>query len=424
MLSDLPDDPKPLLAGLHEKYAVALRFSPDGLPKPLRTLFVEQIKAARDAALAKGKPADKTDGYWAGQQFGFRWTVRTAEAIADELEHLTIGVAGDRRTGALRGEMSIESRAGTPMAGWFAQLAQCKSRLGGLVLPGAYGTVTWCVEFTPGDRTAARAWLKGPVADAMKSLDEKHLGADGMEMAKRTIEGLADLACEMVADGRIEGTFSARIAEAGFTSLGAIHLADAAKVEAAFQQLVAKAKEMDADARSAFLPAEQHRGVRLNPLEIPLSPSLANRERLVQFVGEKLEVVVGFGDRMMYVAAGRNAVRSLKETLDRAAEAPSQPVPTFQYAIALRSVLEFIAPIAPANEREDMDEVLKLLQTAAGKDRVSFTVQARDRGLDLRFDADEGVVKIFLLGVSKALRRQPPPGPFDTALPTEKAAGG
>lgn len=138
--------------------------------------------------------------------------------------------------------------------------------------------------------------------------------------------------------------------------------------------------------------ADEHQGVKFHVVSVPVTEKTKDRDKVVQLIGEKLEVVLGIGPQAVYVAAGRDALKTLKQAIDRSEARGSQAVSPLEFSIDLGTVARFMAEVG---KEKDKQNAQRALEKATGKDHVTLVATAIPRGLRFRLEVEEGALKMI-----------------------------
>src|SRR4029079_11630041 len=116
------------------------------------------------------------------------------------------------------------------------------------------------------------------------------------------------------------------------------------------------------------------------------------------------EITLGFGPEVFLLAVGPKGVDTLKGVLTSSAQRSNDStLPPSQLTVSLAPILKF------ASEQEDADPVTGMLAKSlkeSGKDHILFTQTMLSSGMRLRFEVEEGVLRI--LGMAGKLSQKRP----------------
>ena len=108
--------------------------------------------------------------------------------------------------------------------------------------------------------------------------------------------------------------------------------------------------------------------------------------------GDQLDLVVGFGKEAVYLAAGSEALQTLKQAIAQS-EPPVVPAAPFEISLAVKPVADFVAAMGKGDDQATARQIAEVLKTAPGQADVRLTTLVRRHGLTLRLEAQEGLLQ-------------------------------
>lgn len=394
-LADVPRDPLPLLGGLNQQYDLAVRLNLSSVPAELRNKVIAQIRRQFDRDLEKRPWEDET-------QYAVRKMLATGfgEAlltVLGDLETVTLGGSFDQKAQKAFLGIDLSVQEGSKTAKALAESAQAKTDFAGFRLPGAALTASGTAS-CPYARSADWPPLFDAIRDkALEDIEAQEPSAKRAEVAKEIVEGLLDVAHETAATGRVDGACSLVVTPEAATLVAGRHVAEGRKLEQTLKRLVeALRAEYPRRVEEAIkLDADELDGIRFHTLSMPVPHDMKQRESVVRLVGETLEIVVGIGEERFYLAAGRDAIETLKQAIRRSAGASGESAPAMELSLALSQVAQLMAQTGKPRMRQRAAKAAELLESAGGKDRVRLAVVSGPRDLKLRVEVEEGVLKLL-----------------------------
>lgn len=391
-LATTPEAPDRLLGDLAEKYDLAFRVYLSNVPQEVRKQILGQIRRHAEADLQKRKPALSEEEYAVRKIFADR-TLRSAEMGLTELEAVTGGWALDHKEGKTYLDLSLAAKAGTKTARSLASLGDAHSKFAGFLMPQATLKANWAGQSSPAD-----------TADALKVLDLvrkkaladiKRQPADKAEVAAELFNGAMDVLRATAAAGKADGGMVALLDPNAVTLAAGGFVAEGEKLDGTLKRLVdAVTKEHPEAAGLIEWDAGEHQGVKFHAASIPIPPEAKDRQKVVQAVGEALEVVVGVGKQSAYVAVGRKPKEVLKEVIDRSAAAAAEKVPPLRLSLDLGSLTKFVSIMGDKEEeRQKAALAASLLEKAGEDDHVNLVAGPIPNGVRLRVEIEEGILK-------------------------------
>lgn len=391
-LDNTPDDPSELLGKLPEQYDLAVRVNLDSLPAGERGKALARLRELAEKEL-KQRAGERA------REFAIRKIVATgvfnvARTLAQELDTVTLGcTVGDDAPGA-RVDVAVTAKPGSEVARALDQLADANTDFAGFRLPDAIlsGHVT---ASYPAGGSAPLDELFGAIrAEAFEKIDAKEPSEERAKVGKDIVGDLLDVAEKTVASGRLDGAMSVVPCSEGVTLVAGRHVADGEKLDRALRRFTdALRQEFPAEADSAIeVDAAEVRGVHLHTVALPVPFDAKNRDRVVELLGEPVDVVVGIGDERFYLAVGREAMPRLREAIERSAADGPQSVPPMQVSLALGDVVKHVAANGEGKAQERAQKAVAGLDEASENDHVELTAEPVEDGIRFRLTVEEGVL--------------------------------
>ncbi|MDY0169455.1 MAG: hypothetical protein RBS80_23135 [Thermoguttaceae bacterium] len=393
ILEHVPADPAEALGGLNEQYSMAMRFYPANVPENVRK---EMAKKAREHAgrHMKRHPRENDRQYEARQTIARH--IRKQMAVgAKDLEEMTVGWKLDSsgRKGVL--EAVFISKKGSETAKFLAPAAKTRTAFGGFALPDASLTMRGTGRRVPlpeGDiDKLVTSWRE----EVFGKIDKK-AGKGDAEVAKELIDELLAVVRETAKSNRDDGALSVRLAPEAITLINGRLVADGPAIETIVKKAVGLAREKHPDAvdRIVKLDADKMGRVNLHLVSLPLD-KCPRGEAISGAVGEKLDVVLGFGPRAVYLAAGRDAMQVLKTAIKDSRAAAKEIVVPVEMTLDLGALATSAAGCPSEKVQSKGKKALEVLEKAEGCDQIRFTVEAVERGVKLRLELDEGAFRLM-----------------------------
>jgi hypothetical protein len=168
-------------------------------------------------------------------------------------------------------------------------------------------------------------------------------------------------------------------------------IADGATLDKLVKQVVAEVAKSDPKIGQMIkLDVENVEGVRFHAINVPTPATEAE-----PFFGETLDIVLGIANDKLFIAVGRNAANTLKETIVQSKANGSKVVLPLQVSLDLGQIAKFVAVVADDEDvktkaaafADAMDEV-------DGKDHLTLTSTPIPNGIRVRLEAEEGILKV------------------------------
>ncbi len=392
LLEYVPADPAGALEGLPDEYAVALRLNPANVPAEMRKGVARKVREHARRHL-KRRPRETDEQYDARKAIA-RHIRRQLAIGARDLESMTVGwkVDGEGRKTVLEAAFVSKERSDT--ARFLAPAAKTRTAFGGFALRNAALTVRGT-----GRKLPMSAGAIDQLIDAWRDRAFERIDRPAKDDAE-TVKGLVDKLLEVVGDTAKapvdDGALSVRLDPEAITLIHGRFVTDGAALEAVVKEAVGLAREKRPETvdRIVQLDAASVGRVNLHVVSIPLE-KCPHSEAIQEAVGEKLDIVLGFGPRAVYVAAGRDAMRALRRAIGRSRKAARRTVPPIEVTLDAAALAASAAGCPVERVQARGEKALEVLEKAEGPNQIRFTVEAVERGLKLRLEHDEGVLRLM-----------------------------
>jgi len=384
MLENLPRNPTKLLGGLNKEYTLAVRVNVSNLPEGLRQMAVQQLRKGFNESIENVRDDKAAE---IGRKLGEGW-MDAFISLVEDTEAVTLGFEIDAESQTTHIDISVTAVEGTKLAAEMATVEEANSAFAGFLLPEAAATFHAAGKSADTDVEQMLLLLDVIREQAMKGIEEDDDLANDEERAtaKSIVGQFLDIA---------EQTVKARTVNFGgvlvlkpnslAAALGGF-VSDGDALEQAIGELWDFAKEKDPNVRNLDVNTQTHRGVTLHTTNVPLKDQ---QKEASDVLGDPLEVVLGVGEKSVYLAFGKESTDLLKQILDKSAEDAGGKFAPGEVNVSLTPILEFAASL---DDNPGVQTALESLKAADGKDNITLTVMPAKRGVTLRFAVEEGVI--------------------------------
>lgn len=384
----LPMDPSKLLAGLDQKYNVAVQVNMTNLPREIKQTAVSLIKSQAEAQLRDGigNAADRE-----ALEKVSRNSVNTIVALIEETDQITLGWGVDRTAKSTHLDLSMTAVAGTTSAKRLALAGDSKSAFAGFLMPDAAVTLNMTQKLLKEDIDQYNSLLKPLRAQALKEIDnDVEVPAELKAEAKEVLGSLIDVLQATIESGKIDAGASLFLEPKALSFASGLYVADGATLEKTVKKGAAILAKTEAEFPKVNFDAEKHAGVSFHTFTIPV-PEGEGEAR--QLLGDQLDVVLGTGAKAFYLAFGKGSSATLKKVIDKSAADANKTVPPLQLNVALTPIAKTAAPALGDNPAGAV--AVAALEKAGGKDHIRVTHKSIQRGFEFRIEVEEGVLKVI-----------------------------
>ena len=394
-LKKLPKDPSALLGNLPKDYSISAKLMMKNLPAALKA---QAVQAMKDGAAATPIETDDPAQRELMEKLQAN-SVQQLTELVEETDEVTFGWAIDPVGKSTYMDLVFTAIDGTKLARTMAGLKDAKTNFAGFLQPNAAFTMNFSSQSTDKEQLAqAVAAIETFRAAAHKELDKDgEMEEDEKAAAKELVGTVFDVFKATIEAGKTDGGAVALAEPKQLTFVAGGSVVDAAKLEAAVKKAVAFVQKKHPDELSKVditFDASKHGGVRFHSIKVPLDDPEAQK-----VFGEKLDLILGAGDKSVYLAFGSKAESTLKAVIDASAADAGKAVPPMQMSLALGAFMKFAASV------ED-NPVTAMLAAAAdkvkGNDHIKINVKAISNGELMRFEIEEGVLQMIGEGAKSA----------------------
>ena len=392
---DANEDPVKSAGDMPQKYQLGVCLAAKEIPDALKQRVFGLLTMFTQMGVQK--MPNETEEQFAARSKMTQQAVQQAIAALTDLERLTVGIKVDDATSSAFFEYIGTFMAGSKTAARTAKSIGAKTSLAGALLPDAAVTFHATRKADPTDIASMKANLATLRGKAVSELDKQGLPEETLKQAKQLAGDLIDVLEKSIETGMMDVAGSVKLGPQTLTLVAGAQIADGKKLESVIKQLVQQlTKDQPAISKFIKLDAEQHQDVRFHVISIPTNIMGTNeQEKMKALVGETLSIIVGIGEKNIFLGAGRDAAKTVKQVIDDSQHDSAKALPPAEFSLAVGAIAKFAASVADANERPTIEMVSKLLEGSAGKDHLKFIVTPVPNGAQFRLVAEEGVLKLL-----------------------------
>jgi len=352
--------------------------------------IVAKLQEGIQKELAKHKSRDSDADYAIRKQVAENVQAALTRTVR-ELEDFALGWKLDRQQKRSFVDVKVTALPGSGLARQFAEVKELKTAFAGFVMPGAVLSARGVGRAAAADAAASAKVVELVRAKVVKHVDREPIADSEKAKHKELVNKCFDVVRDSVSSGRSDGALSVVAKPDRLTLIAGGYTADGAKLESVVKPIAQWLKEHHPAFGGLKVDAGEFEGVRFHTLSLPAP---GGDEKFVKLFGESLEIVAGFGPQAAYLAAGKDAMKALKEAIQRSKAQAVPPTP-FEVSLALKPLADFIAVMGKDHEKPIARKAASLLQGAQGKDHVRLVAEPIERGMILRLDAEEGLLQLI-----------------------------
>lgn len=387
-LSQVIDDPLKLLGEMPKNYALAFRASAKNAPQSLRDQLLAQIRAGFELGMAR--TPGETDEQYEFRTTAAKQSLEQLTTLFKETDEVMLGLKVDQSRNACYLDFELIALEGTKLAEQMSLMKPGKSKFGGFYLTEAAMTAGSIGAMADSDVAQAKSGLAALRQSMVAWLGEQDISEQDFKAVSTLLDSVVECLNKTVETKKTDSGMSLLLDPKAVTLIAGLSIAGGDDLEKAVVDFIAELEKSDPESAKLFkLNAETYQEIRLHQFSMP-SPD----PKLEAMFGERFEAVLGITDDRLYFAAGRDAVKSLKEAMDRSKSLEDKEVPPTRVSLSAAPIAKFFAEVAPSHEVQTIAGMLStVLEEANGKDHLLLTATPIERGFRLRLELEEGLLK-------------------------------
>lgn len=378
-------DPSSLLAGLDQKYLLALQINGqnDGIQwiegaigESMRAATVGQQFAALSASgkspeeiaeIMKNMPAPKFSLADLGPNGA------SLAKMAEQVDTLTLGILFDKDGDQMKDlqiDLQVKALPGTDLAKEMDASTEQASDFAGFYNTAAAFTLNLSQSMT--EETIAQVKQRVLLFRqlAIAEIAQEDLNDDELEMAKDWIARFAKMIEATADQGQHDSGLEFQYTPGASTVLFGIKVVDGKELDAMLRQLnemILASEEKEETPASVVLDVDSVGEVQFHKLQAEFS-------ELDALFGAAPEVILGVSDDALYVGIGKNATAGLKAAIQKSKSMSSEKVLPSRIAVDIPQVLKLVNDSAPDGEAVIPPNVLAMFGSKKGNQVVLSTV--------------------------------------------------
>lgn len=402
-LTDVPTDPAAVIADMNKQYDLAVRVLAANLPDTVRRQAVDKIKS--DVARDLNRRPNESEQEHAVRTKVTEEVSKSLLAVLNDLDQVTIGLSLDTTTGKSFLDVNVVAKPGSETARQAAALAETKTDFAGFELPAAAVCGNWAGKIPESKVKVLEVVVDAARDQALKDIEKSAKPDDEKQLAKDLASNVFEVVEQTVKSGRLDGGMAVLLDPKAATFVAGQHVTDAARLD----KLAARLAEFAEKANPVVgqwikLNADQLQSIKFHTVSIPLpGEGGPKRDRAAQVLGETIEVAIGIGPNSLYVAAGRDALKTLKTAITSSLQEAAKTVPPLHVSVAMRPIAEFVAAVGREKDQAKAKQIAAELAKSDKADHINLTATQIANGVRYRLDVDPGLLKVLIrLGTVRA----------------------
>lgn len=398
-LTNLPDDPTPMLGGLQDQYDFAARIHFANIPEIFRQLAIEQAKITLEQGLDEAAlppvpglenvPIPELPPQAELARKVAEGQIDSFISMLNETDHITFGFTIDGEQKKTVVDIEMAAIEGTKAATDLGRLHGLTSRFSGFFQPEA-------AMSTQMTSVLSNEEIEMAVASVHTLRDEAMTGLDGIEQlndeyirstVKDFVGEMFDIMEASVRTGRVDMGMSLA-GEGPFTFVYGGAVADGTQVTALIDKFI-ETVETEVGFYGFERNVEKIDDVSFHRVIAPV-PGGEEGDRFAELFGDNLELVLAVGDTSFYMGLGEGGMDMIKEQMAKSKELADEPVQPMRVTARLNPLLGL------ATQLDDSDPTLSALAAALedDEDRVNVDVKPTENGVHIQLVGELGLMKL------------------------------
>lgn len=386
VLDVLPADPANLLEELPNEYNLAARIFGQRIPEELRSTMVDLIRQGAAESTIPG-----ADGPMAKlQQRNLEISMKQIESLINNTDEVVAGLNVDQENKRIYIDVKFVGTPDSLLAQQAAAMATAPAtRFAGFLLDDAAFNFHYTGKMLEQDVSQVQGLLNDAkqtmTAEMEKGVKNGAMSEDQAESAGRIVGDLIDVVSESIKGGVMDVAAVVTFDDNSPALAAGMKMAGGDKLEDAARQLAKIAEAEKAPVEFRFDTVTED-GIRYHEVDI-LIPE--NEEEARKILGDRVSLLLGVGDDVLYLAAGKSG----KELLEKCkrGSAKGEKLPAMQ---ANMHLLPFLRFLAEAQDAAELNMIADALPDEAD-DRMRMTVKFIDNGQLIRMEMEDGILEVF-----------------------------
>lgn len=384
-LETLPDAPGEALAQLSSKYNLSARVFGQRIPQALRDQAMELIRESSEMTL------DNLDDDLQAevQRKNLEMQMKQMEMMLQETDTLTLGLAADQEDKTISMEIEFTGLPNSELAAKLAEGVRTEaSSFTGFLMDGATFTMNQNANLNSEDAQQYSGMLDDLVKTALQEMDaDGDMSEEDLKTVESALNNLADVAKATLEEGVFDAGAVVVMEEGDINFASGLHVADPKKFEQTVKELAGLAEQKMGDEIEVNLNSGSHKDITLHSIVVQVPDG---EEEMRDALGDQITLLIGVGQKAVYLAGGSNPVDTLKKAVDGSTDAKD----LMQANLYLAPILDFTAGMQGDPAAEAMAQALK----DAGGDRIRGTYNMIENGGVMRFEMQDGILSLIKAG--------------------------
>ncbi len=389
MFENIPEDPQSFLGDLPSTYNMSAKVFGQRIPESLREQAIDMIKEGYEAQLAQMENSGED---FAGglQQGNLDIQMKQLESMIQETDSLVLGFAADKESKSMYFDIEMTGLDGSTFAKRCEATANGKpTRFSGFVNEDSAFNMNSCFTILPEDAENYKKMISQLREQGIEELEvDGDISDEDLKKVEQAADELIEVIEQTLDEGVLDSGIIAKVKRGDVNLAMGSQVVNPGKIEKLVKDNISIVKDELGDDLQIKFNSGSHQGVTLHTLVFTVPE---DEEELIANLGEEVTVILGIGEKSLYLAVGNNPLATLKEAMDNSAAGTNKSHVAMQWNIYLAPIMKFAAGI----ENNEMVEMMAKKLEEAGNDRLGLTSSMTKNGMKMRFDAQDGVLRLI-----------------------------
>ncbi len=374
------------LGDLPSRFNLSARIYAQRIPAEMREQMLEMIESSYREQLEQLAEDDFAAEL---QAKNFELQMAQLRSLVNETDQIVLGLDFDKAGKNVHLDVEMIGLDGSTLANRVAKMKPSSaSRFAGFLLDGTAFNANTNFNLTAEDIEQYKSSISDVVKAAKQKIEEESNLSEG---ESTLINGLVDeffgLITKTVENGSVDAGAAMTMADKKANLAIGLATASPDELESKIKALVAEVQPKLENDVKVRLDCENYQGVRFHEITVDVPEG---EDELSNLFGTQVKIYVGFGEDVVYLAAGSDPMELLKRAINPSSKIETGDL-TMQYNLFLAPILKTVGAIQGEQQVEEMGNLL----STTGRDRVQMSSKTIANGIHFRLEVQDGILKML-----------------------------
>ncbi len=395
LLDLAPADPTTIFRGMGNDYDIAFRLKMQQVPAETRELLAAQIRQGFEQAMQQQGAAEAESTRKMAEG-----SLNQLEQIIADTDELRFGFNIDQSAKQIAFDGSFTAVPGSELAAMYGGQQAIPSRFASVIRTDAAGFYHAATSITPEAVKQTRATISTYLTAANNAIaNADNLNDEQQAELIAMITRISDLTIESIEEGKVDFGALLLADQNDFRFVFGSFVSDGNEVAKIVKDLAEKVKNEPRAPRFTF-DLEKYKGVDMHLIEADVP---AKEDEARRMFGETLRVHLGTGDKVMYVAVGKDSEALLKKLIDAGETDNAAGRPVGQLRLTLLPILQYAQSI---ETNDALSAMIDALSRSPDPGELLILSSAIENGSKSRITIGEGLLQAIGAAIRQAQQAQ------------------